>query len=511
MKLKNFLITTSLGINAVTFFALPIYANSAIEVGRMAKSVTVLINSPQSTGSGVLIQKSGNIYTVLTAAHVVRDQDKSKALTIITTQDGQKFAVTAINATKDIDLAVVKFESKTNLKLAKFGDSNKTLEGSVVYVSGFPLATQAISDTIYNFTEGKVTANAKRPLSLGYSLVYSNSTLPGMSGGPVFNTDGELIAIHGRGDFQENSRASDINENVRVKTGFNLGITVSTVQTVSTTLGLNLGQNKLPLLPPPAIASVEIPQADDYFLQGVDRFRRNDWAGAAEMMDKALKLNPKYLRAYTARGAANYMLNRVARGVEDMEAAIKIDPNYATGYVGKCFLLNELEQWGQALGNCDRAIALAPNLSIAYNVRGLVNTSLNNLAPAQNDLQKSIDLDPKSYYAYNNMATIYALRNNPQVALRYVRQAIQLNPQSAGSRVLFGQLLVLTGAYQQAISVLNRAIAINPRISNAYEYRGLAYLKLGNTNQARLDTQFAQGVARSSPQGFIEDLSFLNQ
>jgi len=542
MESKQFL---SVGITKVAIFvpllfiAAPTksaYANSAIEVGRIAKAVTVMINSPQSTGSGVIIQKTGNSYTVLTAAHVVRineatSEAQPKILTV-TTQDGQKYQTTTINSIKDADLAIVKFESKNAQQLVKMGDSAKSSEGATVYVSGFPVATQAISESIYNFTEGKVTANASRPLSLGYSLVYSNNTLPGMSGGPVFNAGGELIAIHGRGDFQEGSQVSEINQTVRIKTGFNLGITIATVQKLSSGLGLvfptltvpapiaiatsnrKSSQNTISnnsLTAPVPVAIVTAPKADDFFLQGVDRFRRGDWAGAADMMDKAIQLNPKYLRAYTARGAANYMLNRIAKGLTDMDAAIAVDPNYATGYVGKCFLLNELEQWGQALGNCDRAIALAPKLSIAYNVRGVVNTSLNNLAPAQNDLEKAIALDPNSYYAYNNLGLVYALRNNIQLAFKYIRQALQLYPQSAGSRVFLGQLFVLSGDFRQGISELNRAIAINPRISSAYEYRAAAYLGLGNINQAKIDAQIAKNVAQSSPRDFIEDLSFLNQ
>jgi len=88
---------------------------------------------------------------------------------------------------------------------------------------------------------------------------------------------------------------------------------------------------------------------------------------------------------------------------------------------------------------------------------------------------------------------------------------MQRNPQSAGSRVIYGQLLVFSKDYQQAISILNQAIAINPRISSAFEYRAAAYLGLGNIRQAQIDAQIAQNLAESSPQGFIEDLSFLNQ
>ncbi|AFY73290.1 TPR repeat-containing protein [Synechococcus sp. PCC 7502] len=504
MRIKPYLCTLIL-LHGITFtsFLRSAWGMSATEVGKVAKAVTVMITTDESNGSGVLITKDGDTYTVLTAAHVVKDRPKS--LEIIT-PNGQKYAITGTTITPDADLATVKFTSKTSLQVAKLGDANKSSEGATVYVSGFPSVTQVITKTIYNFTEGKVTANAARPLSYGYSLVYSNNTLPGMSGGPVFNADGELIAIHGRGDFQESSKPSEINENVRIKTGFNLGITISTVLKLSNGLGLKFSEVALGSSP-----VVAAPKSDDFFLQGVDRFRRGKWAEAIAMMDRAIQLNPKYLRAYTARGAANYMLNQIGKGLADMESVIAIAPNYATGYAGKCFLLNELHQWQQALGFCDRAIKLDPKLSIAYNVRGLVNANLQDSDSAQTDLEQAIDLDPNSYYAYYNLGLLYALRRNLPKAFSFVEKALQINPQSAGSRVLLGQLLIATQNYQQALTILNEAIAINPNISYAYEARAAAYLGLGNTNLAQRDRQTAQSTAISSPQGFIEDLSFLNQ
>ena len=150
-----------------------------------------------------------------------------------------------------------------------------------------------------------------------------------MSGGPVFNSVGELIAIHGRGDFQEKSKTSVINEIIRIKTGFNLGITLSTVLKLSSSLGLTFPTATVisPSLPTRLILDSK-PKSDDYFLQGVDRFRSGEWAVTIAMMDKAIQLNPKYLRACTAGGPANFMLNRLAKGLEDMETGIAIDCNY---------------------------------------------------------------------------------------------------------------------------------------------------------------------------------------
>jgi tetratricopeptide (TPR) repeat protein len=482
---------------------LPAWSISPVEVGKIAKAITVNIGSTTSPGSGAIIQKQGNTYTVLTAAHVVKNQDPAMK---IVTADGQEYKLTNIKMAKGTDLATVKFQSTNSYPAAKLGDAAKSLEGSTVYVSGFPVATQAISTSIYNFTEGKVTANANRNLAEGYSLVYSNSTLPGMSGGPVLNDDGELIAIHGRGDTQENYQVSQINQNVRVKTGFNLGITVTTFLKMANSLGVSFGNTT-----PVVAARPQNPKADDFFLNGVEAFHQGRWSLAAEMMDKATQANPRYVRAYVARGAANFMQNRVSRAIGDADRAITIDPQYALGYVSQCFFLGEFKMYGRALGYCNKGIELAPNSAIAYSVRGGIRIMLKDLSGAERDLLQAIELDPKSYYAYGNLSAVYSARKVPQLALRYARTAVSLNPNSAAARVQFAQALVTNKDYIQAIGEVNRAINTNPQIANAYTVRSLAYAGLGNTTQARNDALVARTRASAAPQGAIEDLSFLSQ
>ncbi|MEO0837455.1 MAG: hypothetical protein AAF063_00935 [Cyanobacteria bacterium J06643_5] len=46
-------------------------AQSSLQVNQIAKEITVLVNSLNSNGSGVIIKKQGNNYTFITAAHVL--------------------------------------------------------------------------------------------------------------------------------------------------------------------------------------------------------------------------------------------------------------------------------------------------------------------------------------------------------------------------------------------------------------------------------------------------------
>jgi tetratricopeptide (TPR) repeat protein/V8-like Glu-specific endopeptidase len=481
---------------------------SPVEVGKIAKSVTVSIDSANSVGSGVVIKKEGTTYTVLTAAHVVRNRQAQFKLT---TPDGKNHSLVATNikATSDADLAIVKFQSPANYPIAKLGNVETASEGAVVYVSGFPLATTAITESIYNFTEGKVTANASRPLAGGYALVYSNNTLPGMSGGPVFNDAGETIAIHGRGDVQETTKSSEINENIRIKTGFNLGIPMNTFMRLAGKLGITFGGK-----PPIVVAAnntPKAPQAADFFLIGVDRFNRGNLAGSIEAMNEVIKLNPRSTKAYLARASANYMFKRIGAALADADRAIESDPKSAIAYAGKCLFLSEFGKQGEALGACDRAVTLAPKNAMAYNVKGLVELRLRDYSRAAADLERAIELNPNLYYAYNNLALTQVARRNILGALNLARRAVQIAPQSPATRALLGQLLVANKDYRQGLMHLNTALGQNPRMSAAYAARAEAYQALGNTAAAQQDNRSAQQYAMSNPDGFIDDISFVNQ
>jgi Trypsin-like peptidase domain len=160
------------GIIAPLIIVLPAAAMSPTEVSKIAKSVTVSIQTSDNRGSGSIIDRQGNTYLVLTAAHVVKKTDRQYTIEL---SDGRKYPVSArqIAPTGNIDLAIIKFQSDLTYPVVKIGDSNRAIEGSVAYVSGFPLATAAITQSVYTFSDGKITANSSKPFKHGYSIVYS--------------------------------------------------------------------------------------------------------------------------------------------------------------------------------------------------------------------------------------------------------------------------------------------------------------------------------------------------
>lgn len=167
------------------------------QVEKIAKEITVTIDGCNSAGSGVIYDKNGDTYSVLTADHVVKKAQKT--CLILTSDEGEYKASTsqAITPINGVDLAILKFVSKKSYTLAKLGDSKKAIDKTKVYVAGSPESTEAIPQRIVIVKDGKIID--RKLQTKGYDLIYNNETRPGMSGGPVLNQEGQVIGIHGHG------------------------------------------------------------------------------------------------------------------------------------------------------------------------------------------------------------------------------------------------------------------------------------------------------------------------
>ncbi|WP_310485543.1 tetratricopeptide repeat protein [Chamaesiphon sp. VAR_48_metabat_403] len=447
-------------------------AKTPVEIAKTARAITVLITEPDSVGSGVILQRQGDIYTVLTAAHVVKN--KGKVVYKITTPDDRKHDIISSSirsAPGSIDLAVVKFKSTTNYPLAKLGNCNILESGMDLFVAGFPAATRTINESVFVFREGKVTANSNKIFEKGYSLIYSNDTLPGMSGGAVLNSDGELVAIHGRGDRDDSG----------VKTGYNLGIPINRFATVASNMGVELGEQVA------AIPQNTALKADDYFVSAAQKNDKRDYQGAFADYNRAIQINPNYANAYY--NLANLKKNNLQDyqgALADYNRAIQINPNYADAYNNRGILkADKLQEIQGALADFNRAIQINPNLAGAYNNRGVLKKdNLQDYQGALADFNRLISLqqrtsnalEPKLLaLAYQNRGGLKKQKlNDFQGALADYNQAIAINPNDAD--VYYNRGILKNDKlndFQGALADYNQAISLNPKYAEAYNNRGV--------------------------------------
>ncbi len=268
---------TGTAVVSAIVMTMPSSANalSGTQVNDIAREVTVLIRGEQGHGSGVIIQKSGNTYYVLTAEHVVRKKDDFK----LVTADKQAYAVdySQIQKINGVDLAIVKFTSDKNYQVAKMGTA-KTNEGQDVYVSGWPsngaVGNAAGGELIRQFTGGSISGFLPKSLN-GYSMIYTNVTRAGMSGCPVLDTAGRLIGIHGMGDKEDArqliesglSQEAAVGLAAKIKPGFNYAVPISVFLQKSQSVGISanslaIDKGAAPEAGAPYVASSQVDPRD---------------------------------------------------------------------------------------------------------------------------------------------------------------------------------------------------------------------------------------------------------
>ena len=138
-------------------------------------------------GSGFVVASDG---VILTNAHVVADADE----VLVKLQDGREFTAKVLGSDKMTDVAVLKIEAK-NLQAVTTGNPGQTRVGEWVVAIGAPFG---LENTV---TSGIVSAKSRSlPGDSIVPFIQTDAAVnPGNSGGPLFNTRGEVIGITNMG------------------------------------------------------------------------------------------------------------------------------------------------------------------------------------------------------------------------------------------------------------------------------------------------------------------------
>ncbi len=134
-------------------------------------------------------QGSGFIYSadgyVLTNAHVVADADE----VTVTLTDKREFKAKVVGSDVRTDIAVLKLEA-TGLPKVSVGDSDKLKVGEWVMAIGSPFGFE---NTV---TAGIVSAKTRETGEFVSFIQTDAAVNPGNSGGPLFNTRGEVVGVN---------------------------------------------------------------------------------------------------------------------------------------------------------------------------------------------------------------------------------------------------------------------------------------------------------------------------
>jgi tetratricopeptide (TPR) repeat protein len=426
---------------------------SAIE--STAKDISVQLSSDQGNGSGVLIGKEGNTYTILSAAHIICTTEINVQSCLepanieLTTPDGEFYTASEVKEFPFLlDLVLIKFQSPFKYPVAKMGDSTQIKRGDQLFSSGFTKSDE------WNFYEGKLIANSLKKLtSGGHDLLHNANTIPGMSGGGVYNTKGELVCINSNGEKL-----------------------VSASSCVPITFYREFD---------PQIEKV----ASELYLLGKKEYYNDNYKKAIEYLSQAIAKDPTFAEAYFLRGECYYIQSNHKLAIKSYGKAITINPNMVEAHMEQGKSYYYLSNYSSALTSFQKVSEIKPKDPIALQWQGLVLYYQDNYEQAIKILDRSSTLDNSLEYTHELLGKSYEINGQIEQALTSYSRAIEIGGSDSNSLPIRAKIHLRNQSYEQAIQDYDLLLAkkYNSNKVEHYWSRSTALIAVQNYSQALLD------------------------
>ena len=233
----------------------------------------------QGGGSGFIISGDG---LIITNSHVVEDADE----VLVKLTDKREFKAKVIGTDKRTDVAVIKIEAK-GLPAVKIGNPDRLRVGEWVAAIGQPLGFESTLTSGIISAKSRASRGGDSTGDLVPFIQHDAAVNPGNSGGPLFNTRGEVVAINSMiatvsGGFQGISFAIPIDLAMDVVGQLQAGGAVKRGM-----LGVNIGAVTRDLA-----EAFNLPKAQGALVSGVNKGSAADKAGIKEG-DVVLKFNDR--------------------------------------------------------------------------------------------------------------------------------------------------------------------------------------------------------------------------
>ncbi|MGA2254920.1 MAG: tetratricopeptide repeat protein, partial [Thermoguttaceae bacterium] len=403
----------------------------------------VTIYRGSSRGSGFVIE--GGL--VVTAYHVAPQGQKAT----VVFRDGEK-AVVMEHVTVDVfrDLAVLRTDTKKERQALKLAAS---LPATGARVAAFKPFGGELQGTVTGIGKSEMPGETARCDMLRTTL----NAVPGWSGGPVVNMEGEVVGVNSKLDgslFESRG--------LKIATG-SAAVPVTVLE--------------------PLLAIVKLTKAIQSEPQNAEHRRdraalylsNRDFEKAAEDYTELIRLEPNDAEAYCSRGMAYAERGKYEKAVADYTKAIDLNPDYVEAYRGRAAAREKSADMDGAIADYMELIqllpkaeadALEPKLVQIHKDRAKARARAGDLDTAIADFSAVIDLWPKDSEAREERARLYDAKGE---------KAIRLEPRKADVYRRRGIVLALKGDHDKAIADFTDAIRLDPKDAEAYCARGAVH------------------------------------
>lgn len=123
---------------------------------------------------------------------------------------------------------------------------------------------------------------------------------------------------------------------------------------------------------------------------------------AAELLARAVAINPRDAELHNTHGVALRDAGRFAEALDSYDRAIALAPDYPEAHANRGVVLRNLERDDEALRSYDRAIALKRDFAQAHANRGVALGELGRYPEAMESYKRTLQIHPAYPYLYGS-------------------------------------------------------------------------------------------------------------
>ena len=442
-----------------------------------------LIESENESGTGFFVASD----KIVTNIHVVADA-------------GPVFVMSPDKKKNWMIEGVVGFDAKNKLVILKLTSEGTPLPlaGSGPVQIGESVFIPSYSDGEYKITDGSILST--RNSNKWFRIKTTASIETNVS--PVFNDKGQAIGVivpYGNDTYSYVTPSSSLEA---------------------------LLDKSMPIEPLKAWQKRKQVRAEAFYSLGVEKFRVKNYAGAIVDFNKAIELNPEYVRAYYERGRTQARLGNYDSAIASCTQVLEMDPDAADAYYGRGTIKAHLRNYAEAIIDLDKAIELDVQHADAYSNQAGVKLKFGDSENASGnakeaerlyeaaviDCDKALKIDPENADAYKFRGGVKLAVEDLERAILDFSRAIEIDPEDADvynnrgwAKFKFSESEVSSGntkeaqrLYEAAIEDYTQAIKIDAEHTHAYSNRGRAKFKFGESASDSGDVEKAQTLYKEA-------------
>lgn len=168
----------------------------------------------------------------------------------------------------------------------------------------------------------------------------------------------------------------------------------------------------------------------------------------------------------------------------NFDEAIKIDSTLWLSYYYRGICNKKLKEYADAVKDFKTCIRLQPKQAEPYLELGEIYHENNRFSAARDMYEKAIDADPRLVHAQYNLGNVELATGDARRALRLYQKCNEIAPNFPDAYMAQGILkFKVRKNDNQSIEYFNKALSVDSAFSQAYFWRGLAYLSLNQSKK----------------------------